>query len=83
MHRVIQLKHVQNIGNELIFDVLKKLQEDNIDVKRLINNVKENVMSTRNDIHTLRSDILRQEKALAAVEVDVDRIKNRLDIIDQ
>ncbi len=71
-----------DISNELIFDVLKKVQQDGIDLKRLIKDVKDSVISLREDVHSLRSDVLRQEKALATVEVDVDRIKNRLDILD-
>jgi len=32
--------------------------------------------------HATRGDILRQEKAIAALEVDIDRIKVRLDLSD-
>lgn len=73
---------MSEISNELLLEVLKKIQQDNVDLKRLIKDVKDNVLSVREDVHSLRSDMLRQEKALATVEVDVDRIKNRLDIID-
>lgn len=70
------------ITNDLLYDVLKRLQQDNVDLKRMLKDVKESIISVREDVHSLRSDILRQEKALATVEVDVDRIKNRLDILD-
>lgn len=70
------------VTNELLLEVLKRIQQDNVDLKRMVKDVKDNVISVREDVHSLRSDILRQEKALATVEVDVDRIKNRLDIID-
>ncbi|WP_235298477.1 hypothetical protein [Portibacter marinus] len=59
-----------------------KLQQDNAELKRMVKDVMENIVSVREDVHSLRSDILRQEKALATVEIDVDRIKNRLDILD-
>ena len=71
-----------SVTNELLLEILKRIQQDNVDLKRLIKDVKDNVLSAREDVHSLRSDILRQEKALATVEVDVDRIKNRLDIAE-
>jgi len=73
---------MSKVTNELLLEVLKRIQQDNADVKRMIKDVKSNVISVREDVHSLRSDILRQEKALATVEVDVDRIKTRLDIVD-
>lgn len=73
---------MSEISQELIIEILKKLQQDNVDIKRMLKDLKENVLSVREDVHSLRSDILRQEKALATVEVDVDRIKHRLDIVE-
>lgn len=73
---------MSSVTNELLLEILKRIQQDNVDLKRLIIDVKNNVLSVREDVHSLRSDILRQEKALATVEVDVDRIMNRLDIVD-
>ena len=52
-----------------------ELKNDNIEIKASLN-------SLRVEVNALRNDILRQERALAAVEVDVDRIKARLDIVD-
>lgn len=66
--------------NELILEILKSLQQDNVAIKRGIADIKQNIISARDDIHSLRTDILRQEKALATLEVDVERIKVRLDI---
>ncbi len=73
---------MDTITNELLLEVLKKLQQDNVEIKRSLKDVKENIISVRDDIHSLRSDILRQEKALATLEIDVDRINARLDIVD-
>ena len=75
-------KDTDKVTNELLLEVLKQLQSDNVDMKRSLQYLKQSVLSVRNDVHSLRSDILRQEKALAAVEVDVDRIKTRLDLVD-
>ncbi len=73
---------MDTVTNELLLEVLKTLQQDNVEIKRSLKDVKENIISVRDDIHSLRSDILRQEKALATLEIDVDRIKARLDIVD-
>jgi hypothetical protein len=37
----------------------------------------------RGDFHGLRGDFLRLERALAAVEVDIDHINARLGLSDQ
>ncbi|MBK8177224.1 MAG: hypothetical protein IPK66_18790 [Rhodospirillales bacterium] len=47
-----------------------------------LGDVKLSITSLRQDVHALRGDIFRQERALAAVEVDLDRIKTRLDLSD-
>ncbi|MBZ0141640.1 MAG: hypothetical protein K8H87_18010 [Pseudorhodoplanes sp.] len=44
--------------------------------------LKTTVLALREDVNGLRGDILRQERAFAAVEVDIDRIKARLDFTD-
>lgn len=68
--------------HEIILDHLRvirasvaALKDDNIEIKASLN-------SLRVEVNALRNDILRQERAIAAVEVDVDRIKVRLDIAD-
>ena len=39
-------------------------------------------MGARDDIHGVRGDIRRQERAIASLEHDVERIKHRLDLVD-
>lgn len=47
-----------------------------------LRDLKTTVLALREDVNGLRGDILRQERAFAAVEVDIDRIKARLDFTD-
>lgn len=39
-------------------------------------------MRLREDINGLRSDALRQERSIAAVQMDIERINTRLGLID-
>ena len=68
---------------ELLFEHLRHIRERVDSTDTAIRDVKQMVISLRSEVHSLRGDILRQEQALAGVESDVDRIKARLDIVDQ
>jgi hypothetical protein len=47
-----------------------------------IREMKDGMISLRDDIHALRGDARRQERAIASVESDIDRIKERLTLSD-
>lgn len=68
--------------NELMYEVLKKIQTTQAEHSHYFREIKESLLALRNDMHGTRGDVLRQEKALASVEVDIDRIKARLDLND-
>jgi hypothetical protein len=61
--------------HELIFDHLRAIRADLADVKLDIRDLKQSMLA-------LRTDMLRQERAIASVENDIDRIKVRLDLSD-
>jgi septal ring factor EnvC (AmiA/AmiB activator) len=61
--------------HELIFDHLRAIRTDLADVKLDIRDLKQSMLA-------LRTDMLRQERAIASVENDIDRIKVRLDLSD-
>lgn len=67
---------------EFLFEYLRGIRADISGLKDDVRNVKDTITSLRTDVHALRGDILRQERALAAVEIDLDRIKTRLDLSD-
>lgn len=67
---------------ELMHELLKKIQKTQSDHSENFRDIKENLIALREDVHGARGDVLRQEKALASVEADLDRIKVRLDLRD-
>ncbi|MCP9237917.1 hypothetical protein [Lewinella sp. JB7] len=71
-----------DVTNELMYKVLKKIQGDLSDVKDDIKDIKEGQISIRNQLHAMQGDTLRQERTIASLQHDVDRIKTRFDLTD-
>jgi septation ring formation regulator EzrA len=74
------------ITNELIFETLKKVQaavadirNGQVDLRRDMRGLKEEAISTREEIQALRRDVLRQERGFAAIQLDMDQMKSRLE----
>ena len=65
---------------EIILEHLRFIRSELADVKKDIRELRDGQLSIRDDIHALRGDVRRQERAIAAIEVDTDRIKARLDL---
>jgi hypothetical protein len=72
----------ENITNELIYEVLKKIQGDLTEIKGTLADHSHQFIRVREDINGLRADGLRQERTIATVQVDVERINTRLGLID-
>jgi hypothetical protein len=51
-------------------------------LRRDMRDLKDEAISTREEIQALRRDVLRQERGLAAMQLDMDRVKTRLDLQD-
>ena len=73
-------------GDNIDFNLMLELAKDtNSRPRKIEEEVKElkglNI-SIREDINSVRGDLLRHEKAFAVLEVDMDRIKARLDLVD-
>ncbi|WP_374309938.1 hypothetical protein [Methylocella sp.] len=51
-------------------------------MKDNIRDLQGSVHALRTEVHALRGDVLRQERSMAALELDVDRIKVRLSLND-
>jgi hypothetical protein len=66
--------------HEIILEHLRYLRSRADSTDTAVRELKSVVLGLREDVNGLRGDILRQERALAAVEVDIDRIKARLDL---
>jgi len=66
----------------LVLDLLRAIRGDLAEVKSAIADLKEGQISIREEIQSMRRDALRQERTIAAVQVDVDRVKSRLELSD-
>jgi hypothetical protein len=67
---------------EIIIEHLRHLRSRADSSDTALRDLKTTVLALREDVNGLRGDILRQERAFAAVEIDIDRIKARLDLAD-
>ena len=68
--------------DNLVLELLRAVRSDLATVKADLHDVKDSVISMREELNAMRRDGLRQERAFATMQVDVDRIKNRLDLQD-
>ena len=68
-HNLI-LDHLRAIRGEL-----KALQHGQQDLKN-------EMISLRQEVHNLRGDSLRRDQSIAGLEVSIERIKSRLDLSD-
>jgi len=68
---------------ELILEHLRAIRGDIKLLQDGQGELKAGQLAIREEVHGLRGDVLRLERGLATVETDVDRIKNRLDLVDQ
>ena len=77
------------IDNELIYEVLKRIQADVAEMKatqadhsRQFIRVREDINSLRGDVHGLHSDDLRRERMQEKLDLRLDRIESRLNLGD-
>ncbi|MGC2659927.1 MAG: hypothetical protein WA324_18370 [Bryobacteraceae bacterium] len=73
-------------GNTLILENLKKIQAGIVelrngmaDLRQDMRDLKEAQISTREEVQAIRRDVLRQERGFAALQLDIDQVKSRLD----
>ena len=72
--------------NTLILENLKKIQAGIVelrngmaDLRQDMRDLKEAQISTREEVQAIRRDVLRQERGFAALQLDIDQVKSRLD----
>ena len=65
-----------------ILEILREIQSDVSVIKHDIKELKSGLASLRQEVHTLKGDLLRQERAIAMLDMRVERIENRLDLRD-
>ncbi|MFZ5932134.1 MAG: hypothetical protein ACOY15_13090 [Pseudomonadota bacterium] len=79
----------ENVTNELIYEVLKHIQDRLAKVESTLTDhtrqfirVREDINSVREDINGLRGDDLRREAMQARMDERLQRIENRLNLTD-
>lgn len=72
----------QAIDNQLIFEVLKKIQADVSVIKADLADVKAMQLRMREDFNRFEGDLLRFERIEAGTQLRLDRIEIRLNLTD-
>ena len=72
----------EHVTNELLYDVLKKLQGGQAEIKATLSDIVAQLIRVREDINAVRSDDLRRERVQAQMDVRLERIENRLNLSD-
>lgn len=71
----------ENIEN-LILDHLRAIRTDIATLKDGQKELKAEILSVKKYLHNVQGDALRREQTIASIQVDIDRIKMRLDLSD-
>lgn len=72
----------ETVTHELMYGVLKQIQEDMDYVRRRAEAHDEYLKGIRHMLIAMQSDDLRHDASIAALRVDLDRIKRRLELTD-
>jgi hypothetical protein len=70
------------ISNELIYEVLKKVQRDVADIRLRVESHDEQLKSIRHILVAMQSGDLHHEATIAGLRADVDTIKQHLSLSD-
>jgi hypothetical protein len=70
------------ITNELMYEVLKKIQADVAVIKSELSDVKSMQLRMREDFNRFEGDLLRFERTEAGTQLRLDRIETRLSLTD-
>jgi hypothetical protein len=66
----------------LVLEHLRSIRADIADLKNGQRLIREELIGLRNQFHIMQGDSLRSEQSIATLTVDIDRIKNRLNLND-
>lgn len=70
------------VTNELMYEVLKKIQDDVAGMKTDLADVKNVQLRMREDFHNFQGDLLRLERLIAGVDLRLQRVERRLELTD-
>ena len=71
-----------DVTNELMYEVLKEIQARLTHVEDNTRDLVKGQLRIRKDINELRGDIIRHDENFARLEVRLDRIEKRLELVD-
>jgi septal ring factor EnvC (AmiA/AmiB activator) len=70
------------VTNELLYEVLKKLQSDMSEVKKTLSDHDQQFIALREQLHAVQGDILRIERQGVSFSHRLERIEQRLQLVD-
>jgi hypothetical protein len=68
------------ITNELIYELLKRMQADIANLKEGQRDLRQDNLSIRNQLHSLQGDVNNLRASVGHIETRLDRIENRFDL---
>ena len=66
----------------LVLDILRRLQSDMADLKQGQRSIRDELIGVRQQLHVMQGDSLRREQEIAGIQVQLDRINTRLDLVE-
>jgi hypothetical protein len=72
----------ESVTNELLYEVLKKLQAGQGEMKVTLDDHTRQFIGLREQLHTMDGNHLRQERLMATLETRIERIESRLNLND-
>ena len=70
------------VTSELIYEGLKKVQEDVSQTRQDVRNVRDELIATRGHLLALQKDTNNIYERLTTLEIKVDRVERRLELTD-
>ena len=72
----------ENVTNELMFEVLKAIQSKLDRHDDVLKDIQEGQLRLREDVHRVEGSQLRAERQMAGIEVRLDRIEDRFNMVE-
>lgn len=73
---------VEKVSNELMYEVLKSIQADLVHVKRKVDEQDRHSLDLRHQIHDVQGHLIRIDENMARLDLPLDRIESRLELVD-
>ena len=71
------------ITNELMFEVLKEIQNNQKDMKAQLHSIREEIVAVRTHMAGFQADISNLYSAQVEMSKDLERVRSRLNLTDE